>query len=135
MKCRQVLEMISAYLDDELEPAIKQDIASHLSKCSDCRRELEAFSMVDELLKGLPRYDPPVQFAQGLVSRVFDNADSTQSTGLLHRAAAPMFRFFETYFALLAPGSSPTTHTLDEFDDIPMSFLGYAYFKALGESK
>ncbi len=34
--CGQVLERLSEYLDEELPPGSCEDIARHLSECSDC---------------------------------------------------------------------------------------------------
>ena len=39
MKCKQVLEQLSSYLDDELSSKKSQKIKIHLAKCEKCREE------------------------------------------------------------------------------------------------
>jgi anti-sigma factor (TIGR02949 family) len=35
--CRQVLEHLSEYLDEEMEPGAVEQIAAHLASCSNCQ--------------------------------------------------------------------------------------------------
>jgi len=37
MRCRQVVDKISEYLDGELDPELVQELERHLEHCEDCR--------------------------------------------------------------------------------------------------
>ncbi|HXW17070.1 MAG TPA: zf-HC2 domain-containing protein [Candidatus Acidoferrales bacterium] len=37
MKCDNIIEELSAYLDDALDPALRQELEEHLKKCKKCR--------------------------------------------------------------------------------------------------
>ncbi len=50
MKCQEILEQLSAYIDDELEARLCAEIEAHLAGCPDCR------AMVDTLRKTVTLY-------------------------------------------------------------------------------
>ncbi len=54
-----------------------------------------------------------------------------RSATLIQRTGTYLVSFFEKLFNLLDPASSPNTHALEEFNDAPTSFIGYAYFRIL----
>jgi len=37
VKCDNIIEELSAYLDDALDPALRQELEEHLKKCKKCR--------------------------------------------------------------------------------------------------
>ena len=37
MKCNNLIEELSSYLDDALDPALRADLEVHLQKCKRCR--------------------------------------------------------------------------------------------------
>jgi anti-sigma factor RsiW len=37
MRCRQVIDKISDYLDGELDPELVRELERHLKHCEDCR--------------------------------------------------------------------------------------------------
>ena len=43
-----------------------------------------------------------------------------------------MLEYCERFIELLEPEARVGTRSLDEFNDIPASFIGYAYFRILG---
>ena len=123
-------------MDDELDAELHQEIAGHLKQCQECRQEMDELSGVDTLVKGLPRYSPPADFAKVMVSRVQDgDAAEQQSRHFLHRAWKALLEYSERFFELLEPEVGVGTRSLDEFNDIPASFIGYAYFKVLGSQR
>jgi anti-sigma factor RsiW len=127
MNCDEATIKISAYMDGELDAAEARSVAEHLTTCGACRKEFEAFSKVDGFLQALPQADLPAGFAAELVSktRLRRSAGTPRSFGALGR----LLRFFEAFFNLLGLEVSPATRALDEFNDVPSSFIGYAYFK------
>ena len=36
ISCRKLLSEISSYLDDDVEPAVRQELERHAAKCPDC---------------------------------------------------------------------------------------------------
>jgi hypothetical protein len=49
--CDKVNELLSAYLENELDAAVSMDIAGHLEHCSICRRESEQLTEITKLVK------------------------------------------------------------------------------------
>ena len=37
MKCKTIIIELTNYLDEELDPALREEIEKHLEKCKDCR--------------------------------------------------------------------------------------------------
>jgi anti-sigma factor RsiW len=63
--CREVLERLSEYLDNELEPGAAIQIAEHLASCSDCedskQRLLRSIEACRRFMSAeRPRELPPV---------------------------------------------------------------------------
>lgn len=59
MGCQHVQEQLSAYLEDELEPAARRSMDAHLEECVHCRRELEALRRTISALQSLEEIDVP----------------------------------------------------------------------------
>lgn len=51
MSCKEVLESISSYLDEELKEEIAVEMHKHIGKCSDCRAEFDTLTMTIKLYK------------------------------------------------------------------------------------
>ena len=51
MTCREVLDSISLYLDDDLKQDIVVEMQRHIGKCSDCRAEFDTLTMTLKLYK------------------------------------------------------------------------------------
>lgn len=85
MKCEQVEELLSAYLDGTLalgEAAavaaiIQQDIVDHLRGCVHCSRMLAEYRRFDTLLARLPRFSPDA----ALRLRLFSSSEYLGLTG------------------------------------------------------
>lgn len=61
MRCGQVKELLSAYLDAELATDEREQVALHLQYCSGCGEILTDFRRFDLLLANLPRVGPEYQ--------------------------------------------------------------------------
>jgi predicted anti-sigma-YlaC factor YlaD len=129
MRCRDVLERMSPYMDGELDSVMSERISSHISRCSQCREELQALGNVDTLLKELQRPSISLELATKLVREgQVVPADRATTPG---RPIAWLLEAFERLYDLLHPLKSPRTGTLEEFSDVPSSFMGFAYFKII----
>ena len=66
--CPEPRDLLSAYLDGELDPATRQTIARHLEECARCRADVEGQRQVKRFLAPGAALAPPVP--AGLAGRV-----------------------------------------------------------------
>jgi hypothetical protein len=64
------VDALSAYLDDELSPAERREVAAHLATCGSCARHLRELSAVDSLARDLPPAAAPAGYHEALPGRV-----------------------------------------------------------------
>ncbi len=65
MKCAEVQEYLSAWLDGEIPEELLPGIEAHLAACPACQGELKALERLDEALSALQVPVPP-----GLAAKV-----------------------------------------------------------------
>jgi len=65
MKCNEVQEYLSTWLDGEVPEELRQGLADHLAGCPACQGELAALERLDAALAGLE-----VPVPQGLAAKV-----------------------------------------------------------------
>lgn len=71
MKCSEVLNEISAYLDGELSAAQSESVKAHLSECDACREEYESLAHVSELMRKMPAgFRAPEGFKDAVMARI-----------------------------------------------------------------
>lgn len=66
MTCKEVLESISLYLDEDLKQDIVLEMKHHIGKCSDCRAEFDTLTMTLKLY----RHDESPQMPAGCHDRL-----------------------------------------------------------------
>jgi len=59
-------DLLSAFLDGELESADHAMVANHLDGCASCAVDLEGISRVRDWVRGLPVQDPPIPLLPAL---------------------------------------------------------------------
>jgi len=133
MRCVDVKERLSAYLDRELESALERSVREHLDGCVRCREELADIRAIDAQVQALPQVDMGAEFAEAVTVKVckdFLGRDGSPvaRTGLFGRLA----NLLEALFELLEASGSLRTRTLDEFSDFPPLSMGYVYCRVLG---
>lgn len=64
------VESLSAFLDEELSPTERRDVAAHLAACAACARHLQELAAVDALARDLPPADAPAGYLEALPGRV-----------------------------------------------------------------
>lgn len=133
MRCADVKERLSAYLDRELEPVLERVLREHLDGCVSCREDLASLQALDAQVQALTYVPMNPEFAEALTVKVckdFLAADRPLRvrTGLFLRLTSTM----EVLFDLLESAGSPRTRTLDEFADFPPLSMGYVYCRLLG---
>lgn len=100
VKCQDVRENLSAYLDGELSKKETSDIAGHLLVCHHCRAHWEELQTTSALLRDMPEVVPPPEFITGLRERLAsmpapraDNGDNNGFYGKLRKVAkAPWYK-------------------------------------------
>lgn len=122
-------------MDGELDAGQHRGVAEHLTQCAGCREELEELRGVDSLLEGLPQLSLSAEFAQIVATRAQETGLMERKPHLLSRAWNAMLEYSERFFELLQPESRIGSRSLDEFNDMPASFIGYAYFRVLGSQR
>lgn len=51
MTCKEVLESLSSYLDEELKQEVAVEMKRHIGMCSDCRAEFDTLTMTIKLYR------------------------------------------------------------------------------------
>jgi anti-sigma factor RsiW len=133
MRCVDVTERLSAYLDRELEPALERSVREHLDGCVRCREELANLRAIDAEIEALPQIGMGAEFAEAVTVKVCKeflarDGSPVGRPGLFGRLASLLAALFE----LLEASGSPRTRTLDEFSDFPPLSMGYVYCRLLG---
>ena len=72
MKCDLPVELLSGYLDGELDEQQKTRVESHLKNCPACREELEALRQIDEHVRDRVYEEPSREFQFTLNRRVME---------------------------------------------------------------
>jgi anti-sigma factor RsiW len=54
MPCRELVELITEYLEDQLSPVDRDRFEAHLADCEPCRTYLEQFRQTIRVLRRLP---------------------------------------------------------------------------------
>jgi hypothetical protein len=68
MNCEQAEELLSAYLDDALEPGLSKQVHAHLETCEHCRAILEDYQRLDAELATTPMVAPDESLRDRLFS-------------------------------------------------------------------
>lgn len=88
MICKEINDLLPAYLEDILSPEEKKSVESHLTSCSLCSRVLADLKRAENLVKGLEEVEPPPFFEQRIMARVREEAG--QKKGILPKIFFPL---------------------------------------------
>lgn len=138
MNCRDVEKWLSAFMDDELDPARKDAVASHLNTCEACRSRLAEWEAVWRALDALPAASPSPAFRGRLAARLHETRPAASER--LERflipvsaAAVALLGFWIGYIAggrqaasVRFPESADAVY-LDSFSSVPTASLGDVY--------
>jgi anti-sigma factor RsiW len=86
--CKDIQEIISAYLDGAVSPDQKRLVAEHLASCPECSALREDLGKTVELVKGLEEVEPPPWLAQKIMAHVKDEAE--KEVGVFRRLFYPL---------------------------------------------
>lgn len=68
MNCRGASRRLSAYIDSQLSPAIKQSVEEHLNGCAECRQKLAEFEVIANVAHRLPSLKVSEGFADNVLA-------------------------------------------------------------------
>jgi anti-sigma factor RsiW len=130
MKCQEVQEHLSAWLDDELDATISAAVAAHVDHCEACRRQWRKLRALDSALSDLVAPVPP-----DLAAKVLARVKPPRRRALVQSLALAaclvlgialgggMARTF--YAPTAAPnGTTSEIASLDTLQDFPQGSLG-----------
>lgn len=70
MDCSDFKNMMSMYVDGEIDAKDKTDFERHLKHCPECENELECFRLISEKLRGMEEKELPDGFHSELMSKI-----------------------------------------------------------------
>jgi anti-sigma factor RsiW len=70
LNCRDLIELIAAYSDDELDDATRAAFEHHLAHCRSCRAYLRSYLQTIELARTLPLSDCHCDAPEELVDAI-----------------------------------------------------------------
>jgi predicted anti-sigma-YlaC factor YlaD len=59
LTCREVIDSLSAYLDEDLRQEVVDEIRKHMALCDDCRAEFDTLNMTIKLYRGYGDHEMP----------------------------------------------------------------------------
>ncbi|MHB1001527.1 MAG: anti-sigma factor family protein [Armatimonadota bacterium] len=78
MKCNEVLDRLSEYIEKSLsEPAMSQ-ITEHITGCASCRQEMEELKCTLNIMHNLPRQEPVFDLWEEFAARFAETAASME---------------------------------------------------------
>ena len=78
MNCKHVWEYISEYIDESVEPALREEIERHLEHCQICSAILDSTRNILILTGDERTFELPVGFSERLHERLARELNSTE---------------------------------------------------------
>lgn len=75
MKCNEICDKLSLYIDNELSNEEMLQMEEHLQSCENCQKELEDYKKLISVLQSLPEVEPPVGYCKRLHNKLLENSD------------------------------------------------------------
>src|SRR5689334_4982640 len=100
MVCRDVMDRLSPFVDDELDPVASRDFARHVETCSSCAAALASQRELQESMRReVEHYRAPDRLRERVMR---DLRAATRREALPARAAARPWRWLSAAAALIA---------------------------------
>lgn len=126
MRCRNVRELLSPYIDLMLSDEDKTRVEEHLAACESCRKDLAELQNAVNRIRGMEKLEAPSDFMSGLHERLLEEKVTpfgkrrsknhlVSSSGWLVATAASIALAFGIYVSSLVP--FPVVANI--FDKIP----------------
>lgn len=150
MDCAQIKQMISQYVDQDLDPQEQRTFEHHLRACPGCQEALEGQMAVHHLLGSAEKFEAPLGFATRVMARI-EEKERRPSFWSFFTLQPAFLRMAEVAFALVIvfigmvsgnllvtskpPERSVTvqeTFSLDLFQATPPDSIGGVYMTLTG---
>ncbi len=131
LKCPEVQDHLSAWLDGELAPEVQAEVAEHLESCDACLRELAQLEALEQSLAALPAPAPPPGLAEKVVARLkrprrwWQNLALAASLVVGIALGGALARDF--YPAPQETGLGTEVASLEAFHDFPQGSMGLIF--------
>jgi len=76
--CRQVLEALSGYLDDELTSEMRNNLEAHLARCRNCHALYDSSRHTLKLVTESGAFELPPGLSERLWEKIRDRGDGNQ---------------------------------------------------------
>jgi len=119
MDCDKLKDLISLYIDDELDENEKKLVEDHINNCEDCRKYLEEYKKIRKVLHEMPEEEPPKGYCDRLHAKLMKEKKANKSKFMFKWikygsiAAALVIVIFAVYMAPnLRMGSSKSQNSV-----------------------
>lgn len=79
MKCNEICDKLSLYIDNELSDEEMQQIEEHLQSCENCQMELKEYKNLISILQSLPEEEPPEGYCNRLHNKLLENSSQSST--------------------------------------------------------
>lgn len=80
MNCNETKDMLSLYIDGELNEKEKKIVEEHVNECESCRKEFEQYQKIINMLQNLIEEEPPKGFCKRLHERLLKTKQQKKIT-------------------------------------------------------
>jgi len=84
--CEEVRELLSLYIDGNLDPSTREALEKHIESCAECEAELAGLRQTVEILRSLEEVEVPETFRSSLMEKVRE-VEPARAPGLKSRFA------------------------------------------------
>ncbi len=93
MRCEQFEELISAYIERSIAPALAAKMDEHMAQCSACRTQLQEVQTLWQTMGSAPRVEPPLSLHARIMQEVDGRVLATPALRWWELAWRPRFAF------------------------------------------
>ena len=79
MKCNEICDKLSLYIDNELNDEEMQQMEEHFKSCENCQKELKEYKNLISVLQSLPEEEPPKGYCKRLHNKLLENSPQSKS--------------------------------------------------------
>ena len=97
--CSEVIEIISQYIDNELDEKERRDFEEHIKSCDSCRTELDEIRHVVELCRDIDEVELPEDFREELHRKLVDARDKGSFNGKVLEVRSKYIKIFSSIAA------------------------------------
>ena len=70
MTCDEVVQLLTEYMEDRLEPHVMNEVRTHIGLCEDCQLELQAETALNQWLTARPTEPVSADFVNALMDKL-----------------------------------------------------------------